>query len=485
MHDSTWFTLAVFVADLLIRVGLSVRVVMRRLPVGVSLAWLSVILVLPFVGAVAYLLFGELRLGRRRMRRIHAVYGAYRQWLTELRTAGAVDWVALGSGCEPLARLAEAVAGVAALPGNRLQLLDDADAVFRSLVADIDRAQRTCDLEFYIWNAGGLADEVAAALARAVARGVECRVLLDALGSRPFLGSPHARELRDKGVQVRSALPGGLLHLLFARSDLRLHRKIVVIDGAVAYTGSLNLVDPRFFKQGAGVGQWVDAMVRIEGAAVGALRLVFRADWEVEAGERVPAPPPAAGAPSGPDDTRAAVQVVPSGPAGNVQAVESLLLTAIYSARRELVLTTPYFVPDEQLLTALVSAACRGVDVKLVVPARVDSRMVRLASAAQRGDLASAGVAILEYDAGLLHTKSVTMDGELSLFGSLNLDPRSLHLNFEITLCVYDRDFTARLRRLQQSYVERCTPFDLAAWQKRSVVRRLAEDTGRLLSPLL
>jgi cardiolipin synthase len=111
--------------------------------------------------------------------------------------------------------------------------------------------------------------------------------------------------------------------------------------------------------------------------------------------------------------------------------------------------------------------------------------MVRLASAAQRGDLASAGVAILEYDAGLLHTKSVTVDSELSLFGSLNLDPRSLHLNFEITLCVYDRDFTATLRRLQQSYVERCTPFDLAAWQKRSVMRRLAEDTGRLLSPLL
>jgi cardiolipin synthase len=226
-------------------------------------------------------------------------------------------------------------------------------------------------------------------------------------------------------------------------------------------------------------------MVRLEGPAVAALGFIVRADWDVEAGERLPAPPPGAAAPAETVGPGAAVQVVPSGPVGNVQAVENLLLTAIYSARRELVLTTPYFVPDELMLSALTSAACRGVDVKLVVPTRVDSRMVRLASAAQRGDLASAGVAILEYDSGLLHTKSVTVDGELSLFGSLNLDPRSLHLNFEITLCVYDRDFTATLRRLQQSYVERCTPFDLAAWQKRSVPRRLAEDTGRLLSPLL
>jgi cardiolipin synthase len=299
------------------------------------------------------------------------------------------------------------------------------------------------------------------------------------------LRSRKLKELRDAGVEIRAALQAGIIRMLFVRFDLRLHRKIAVIDGRVGYAGSMNLVDPRYFKQTAGVGEWVDAMARIEGPAVHALGLVIEEDWELETGEKLVrknADGPAAAA----DESRgSAVQVLPSGPAEHGQAIEDLMLATIYAARRELVLTTPYFVPDELLLTALASAAWRGVDVTLIVPARVDSKLVRLASAAQRGDLALAGVKINEYRGGLLHTKSVTADGELSLFGSLNLDPRSQHLNFEITLAVYDREFTSDLRRLQRSYLEHCRPFDLEAWQRRSFGTRLAQDIGRLVSPLL
>jgi cardiolipin synthase len=158
---------------------------------------------------------------------------------------------------------------------------------------------------------------------------------------------------------------------------------------------------------------------------------------------------------------------------------------AIYAARRELVLTTPYFVPDESLLTAVVSAALRGVEVTIVLPAEVDSKLVRLASAAFQGDLAEAGVRVRLFEGGLLHTKSMTVDGEMSLFGSLNLDPRSLRLNFEITLGVYDPAFTAELRRLQQSYLDRSRPLDLAAWRQRSLAARLAQNAARLVGPLL
>jgi cardiolipin synthase len=226
-------------------------------------------------------------------------------------------------------------------------------------------------------------------------------------------------------------------------------------------------------------------MARVRGPAVEGLAGTFLIDWELETGVGVEQLRETGDLHAVPEAGRAAVQVLPSGPASSLDAIQDVLLMAIYSARRELILTTPYFVPSEAMVSALASAARRGVDVKLIVPASVDSLLVRLASQAHRGDLAKAGVYVLEFEGGLLHTKSVTIDGEISLFGSLNLDPRSLNLNFEITLAIYDASFTGHLRRLQHSYIERCRPMDLAAWQERSKLRQLTENVGRLLSPLL
>jgi cardiolipin synthase len=485
MDQAGWYAAGVFVADLAIRVGLSLRVIMRRRPVGVSLAWLMLVLAVPFVGALVYLLVGELRLGSRRARRAVALREVYREWRADLHERWRIDWAGLCEACAPLSQLGKAALGIPAAPENELRLLADATQVFRSLITDIDAARRTCHLEFYIWHAGGMADEVAAALIRAAQRGVICRVLVDAVGSHDFLRTRSCRELRHSGVQIHAALKAGLLRMLFVRFDLRMHRKIAVIDGEVAYTGSMNLVDPRFFKQDAGVGQWIDAMVRVRGPVVEGLAGTFLSDWELETGVGLDALRntgdfhPLAGAGT------AVVQVLPSGPASNFEAIQDVLLMAIYSARRELILTTPYFVPGEALVSAIASAARRGVDVKLILPAHVDSLLVRLASQAHRGDLVAAGVHVMEFEGGLLHTKSVTIDGEISLFGSLNLDPRSLNLNFEITLAVYDTAFTAELRALQRTYLEACRPMDLAVWRSRSKARQVAENIGRLLSPLL
>ena len=485
MMPASLTALALLVADLLIRVGLSIRVIMRRRPVGASLAWLMIILIFPFAGAAIYLLFGELRLGRRRAGYAARIHGPYQHWLGDLRGRSHVDWSLVGAECEPQARLSEVAGGIPALPGNDLHLLDDAEAVFDALIADIDAALRTCHMEFYIWYAGGRADEVGQALLRAGARGVACRVLVDAVGSHEFLRSGLAGRLREGGISVRAALRVGPLRMLCVRFDLRLHRKIVVIDGEVAYTGSLNLVDPRYFKQGAHVGQWVDAMVRLRGPAVEALAITFLEDWELETGEGVDRLGQTGDVHPLESRGQAVVQVIPSGPVVRDESIQAVLLGAIYAARRELVMTTPYFVPDESLVMALITAALRGVEVTLVVPARVDSRLARLASQPHKGELLEAGVRIAEFRGGLLHTKSVTVDGELSLFGSLNLDPRSLILNFEITLAVYDRAFTASLRTLQRSYIERSMPMDLDGWRERSLPRQFAENAARLLSPLL
>jgi len=485
MENIHWIAHGVFLADLIIRLGLTVRVILRRLPVGTSLAWLLIILVFPLVGAFIYLVMGESRLGLRRARRAAAYRERRGQGVSEQRPSGGFDVAHLGPGGAALARLAGATLGAVVLPGNRLELQQDAAAAFPALIADIDRARLTCHLEFYIWSPGGLADEVGTALKRAVQRGVQCRVLVDAIGSKAFLKSTLAGELRQAGVAIVAALPTGLLWLLFRRVDLRMHRKIVVIDDVVGYTGSLNLADPRLFKQDAGVGQWVDALVRVQGPAVDALADTFREDWALEAGETIDPVRPATDAPAETTGGPAAVQVLPTGPAERVEAIEQVVLQALYAATREVVLTTPYFVPSEALLLALLSAAARGVAVTLIVPAKVDSRMAHLASRSFQADLLEAGVRVALFQGGLLHTKSITVDEQFSLFGSLNLDPRSLRLDFEITLGVYDAAFTAGLRRLQQHYLDGSALLALAECRARSRLERFAEDTARLVGPLL
>jgi cardiolipin synthase len=177
--------------------------------------------------------------------------------------------------------------------------------------------------------------------------------------------------------------------------------------------------------------------------------------------------------------------VVPSGPAFRPEAIHQLLLTTIYLARRELLITTPYFVPDDTLFTALISAAHRGVEVTIVVPSKVDSRLVRYASRSLFDDLLSAGVQIAGFNGGLLHTKSITVDGEICVFGSVNLDMRSLWLDFEISLFIYDLNFIAEVRAMQAKYIEDSEMMDLNEWRKRSKTQQFIENAAHLVGPLL
>jgi cardiolipin synthase len=269
------------------------------------------------------------------------------------------------------------------------------------------------------------------------------------------------------------------------RPDLRLHRKIVVIDDAAGYTGSFNLVDPRFFKQDAGVGEWVDAMVRLEGPGVLALNALFRWDWEVETGRDLDAQ-----AESGDPDAdlrtgETDVQVIPSGPGRTGNSIYQLLLLSIYSARREVVITTPYFVPDEAVSTALLTTAERGVKVTVIVPQRNDSRLVHYTCRSYFGDMLAVGIRIFGFKGGLLHTKSVVIDREVALFGSVNMDVRSFWLDFEVTLGVYDPDFAQRLLALQNKYIDNSQPVDPQTWQQRPGKERFVENLARLTSPLL
>ena len=484
MHFFSVFSL-VIIAHMLIIIGVSLRVIKVRLPVATSLAWMILVFFLPVAGATIYLFLGEKRLGKKFTARTLVIRGRYANWLDNLSPEIRSDPHRLSPQARSLSRLAASAVNIPALSGNRLQLLDAAEPILHSIIEDIDRARRYCRLEFYIWAEGGIADEVAAALLRAVGRGVSCRVLLDAVGSARFLKGRLVEQLKDGGVEVAAALPVSSFSVFKVRPDLRLHRKIVVIDDRAGYTGSFNLVDPRFFKQDAGVGEWVDAMVRLQGPGVLALNALFRWDWEVETGcdldDQGEIDQDDADIQTGDTD----VQVIPSGPGMTGNTIYQILLMSIYSARREIVITTPYFVPDEAVSIALLTAADRGVKVTLIVPERNDSRLVHYTCRYFFDDMLAAGVRIFGFKDGLLHTKSVVVDRQLALFGSVNLDIRSFWLDFEVTLGVYDPDFAQRLLVLQDSYIENSVPVDLQRWQRRSGKERFLESLARLASPLL
>ena len=485
MEEFSWFALAAVVLHWTVVIGLSARVIMRRRPVGVLLAWLALILSVPVIGVLIYLFVGENRVSEKYLKRGIATQGLYAQWKQSLRIREAVDWSVISPLAIPLQRQAQSVTGFPALQGNQVELLQDFASVFHSLIEDVNQCHSTCHLEFYIWYPGGLADELLEALIKAAERGRVCRVLLDALGSKPFLRSHGATRLKAAGVQLASALPVGLLSTIFSRADLRNHRKIAVIDGKIAYTGSQNLVDPRFFKQEEGVGQWIDAMVRIEGPAVEAFAGTFIQDWEIVTGTGLDSLESSHDVRPVDERGPVALQVVPSGPMPKPLAILQLMLTTIYAAQHELIITTPYFVPDESLLTALLSAAQRGVEVTLVIPAKNDSRLVDYAGRAVFDELLAAGVRIAAFKGGLLHTKSITVDGSFCLFGSVNLDMRSLWLNFELSLLIYNRDLSSQIRDMQLGYIRDAVILDASEWQRRPLARRFLENAVHLAAPLL
>lgn len=479
LHDiasnpAKWTYLAI---DWIIRLAMIPIVTQRRRPDS-AMAWLLVIFFEPIVGLVLYLLIGEDRLPHRRLNRHARLLKKLQSLLTRFRQHPNIVRPQVSSNNAPAVKLAERLGYMPILGGNEMDVLAQTDGFIDRLIADIDAAQDHVHLLFYIYVDDETGQRVSAALARAVDRGVTCRLLVDAVGSSKFI--KHASErVRGQGIDVRPVLSVGLIRRRFSRIDMRNHRKLVVIDGRIAYTGSQNIVNPNYGKRKL---VWHDMMIRLTGPITLELQAVFLSDWYHETEEILEAD----GLFPDPRITgEIPAQTLPSGPSYPTENYQRMALTAIHGASRQVTITTPYFVPDEPLMQAIQVAVLRGVQVRVIAPRKLDQILVGAAARAFYHDLLEIGAELHLFTEGLLHAKTMTVDDELALVGTANFDIRSFALNFELNVLLYQQQATQQIVDLQEDYVSRCRQVTLAEWNARSRGKRLFENIVRLMSPLL
>lgn len=445
-------------------------------------AWLVLVFALPFIGALMYFFLGRTNIGHERSQKLRQAFSALPrpdtpQAVSLAKTQPCADRYAA------LFKVGESISGYQAVSGNSAQLMADSDATISQMIADIDAAQDHVHLLFYIWLADNNGTKMAEALMRAARRGVVCRALVDNLGSREFIQSNLWKELSNAGVKTLTALGDGSpwRSLFKSRIDLRNHRKILVIDNQITYCGSQNCADPAFLPK-AKYAPWVDAVMRFEGPVVRQNQHLFASDWMGNGGDDItdillqPAKQISSGF---------TAQVIGTGPTFRSSAMPELFQTLIYAAQEELCITTPYYVPDAALQSALRASANRGVITTLILPARNDDFAVGATSRSYYEDLLLAGVHIYEFQPGLLHTKSITVDNEVALIGSANMDRRSFDLNYENNILLRDKAATAQLRERQRSYCDqsrKVTLDDVRTWGN---FERLKNNALAILSPVL
>jgi cardiolipin synthase len=475
-NDPTAWAWIFFVSEWALRLAMVVVVPFRRTPAAAK-GWLMLIFFEPWIGLAAYLLIGRVRLSRWQRERLARLPEAMAKVRDRLAQDPNVFHPEVGPGLDQAVTLAEALGQCPILGGNSVELLVDYEGTFARLAADIDQARDHVHLQFYIFADDRATAPILDALGRAAARGVRCRVLADAIGSRTGL-----RTLRPKlaaaEVAIHAMLPINFLPWKKSRLDLRNHRKIAVIDGRIGYTGSQNMICADT-KENL---RYEELMVRVTGPLVLELQYVFAADWFLESNEVLDGeaefPSPELAGP-------VAAQALPSGPSFPIQNNQRIFVAGVYGARRRIVMTTPYFVPDEPLLQAMQTAALRGVEVHLVVSEKGDHPIVALAQESYYEELLEAGVRIHIYRESFLHAKQLCIDDTVAVIGTSNLDIRSFALNAELMLMIYDSGVAAQLDREYERYFANSRLTNLAEWRTRPFPRKVAQNLSRLLSPLL
>lgn len=469
------WSLAYLISEWTLRFVMLFYVPQRR-SAAASRTWLLLIFLLPWPGLVLYALFGRVSLPRRRIAMQERASRRIREVQAE-RNANQSGIQEAPPDLRPLIHFALQLGDFDVCAGNTIELLADYRGAIDRLVADVDAAQRSVHLLFYIFEDDETGRRVADALLRAAGRGVRCRVLMDAIGSKRGLRYLAPR-LREAGVEVRALLPAGFFRRNAARFDLRNHRKIAVFDNHIGYTGSQNIVNPEFVPGYPNE----ELTARLTGPIVAQLQAIFLADHYFETNE---VPVYQEHFQDLPPTGRSLAQLIPSGPGYPRENGQEFIVTLLYAARRRVVITTPYFVPDETVLQAMRSATLRGVAVHLIVSKHANQLVTQLAQRSHYEELLKAGVAIHLHEPRFLHAKHLTVDEDIALLGSTNMDIRSFALNAEINLLVYDPAVVRAIREIQERYLMHSESLTAAGWRNRTLWEKVLQNSARLADSLL
>jgi cardiolipin synthase len=454
-----------------------VLLVKKRQPVS-SVAWMLAIVLVPIAGAVLFLVFGINRVERRKASKLRSTERLAEQLpqATEpLRLPREED----RPETRRLMRLAQRLTGNWPTEGNDIELLADTNRTIGLIEQALLGARESIHLEYYIWQPDKTGTRIRDLLIRKAREGIRVRFLYDRFGSF-WLTKRFLRPMREAGIQVASFLPGQIFRERWSL-NLRSHRKIVVVDDRVAFTGGVNIGD-EYVGRNLAFGFWRDAHLRIVGPEVRRHQLVFAEDWFYATGEVLPeveSRPPE----SAPGTVTA--QTVSGGPEDETSVFQALILAAINEAHDRVLLVTSYFAPPTAIITALENAAFRGTRVRLLLSGRRNHLWTLLAGRAIYDSLLKAGVEIAEYQRGLLHSKTLTIDGHWSLVGSANLDCRSLFLNFESGVILYDQPLAEQLEQQFERDLQDSTVVDPEAWARRPWFQVVGENLCRLFTPVL
>ncbi len=447
---------------------LSIWIVLQKREPIATLSWLLSLALLPVVGLVIYHFLGPQRIVRHRRRRSSA-----RAALRDKLPPGLVA----SDECTTLARLGQSSTDNAPSTARRVQLLVGGGAKFKALLVAIGGARQHVHLAYYIFEADVTGSAVRDALVAAAARGVRVRLLLDGIGCAK-LPAPFLATLADAGVELAWFHPVRLRWLWLPRMNLRNHRKLVVVDGRVAFTGGINITDDE--NDSINPQAYQDLHLQLEGAVVRWLQLAFVEDWLYVTQTVLDDVTLWPDAPAG----EVLAQVLPAGPDSPWEAIHRVQVEAIHQANQRVWLVTPYFVPGEAARMALTSAALRRLDVRLMVPVRSDSRITSAAARSYYDELLAAGVRVFEYGPRMLHSKVLLIDADTCLLGSANFDHRSFRLNFELNLLLHDAALGTRLEAQLLQDLAQCREVR-ADRPKDPFAQRLVEACARLFSPLL
>ena len=461
--------IAFYILEWVIRIGALVAIPFRRSPAATR-SWLLLIFFLPVPGLLLFLTIGSPHFPEWRRERFRELDG----WFHILGSRLAAYAPLPQPDRDAIVALTASLGKMPATTGNAVDLIADYDAAIDRLVADIDGARSHVRILVYILANDSVGQRVADALGRAVTRDVAVEVMFDPVGSRPWRRGTLAM-LEAANVAHREALPFRWLRGR-TRRDMRNHRKLFVIDGEIGYVGSQNIV-AKDFKPGI-VNR--ELVARVTGPVVAQMEALIRADWYLET-HKLSASPVVVPQPAG----QAVAQLLPSGAEYPLEGFKTLLVWQLHQARSHAIIVTPYFIPDDDLVDAMRTAALRGVRIDIVVSAAVDQWLVRLAQNSYYAELLAADIHIHAYRRYLLHAKTVSIDGRLALIGSSNVDLRSFQLNEEASLLLFDTESVAHVEAVQREWLAHSDEIERAAWKARPFPRKIAENIARMVGSLL